>query len=80
MISEEMQTLLSKPNNAIVGVNRADGGPQLTPVWFEWDGTSLYSKLVTSPLDTGPEQGYTCSLQLLNAEGESLGSPHGSTD
>src|SRR5437763_10059886 len=41
MTSEEMQTILSKPNNAIVGVNRADGGPQLTPVWFGWDGTSF---------------------------------------
>ena len=41
MTSEEMQTILSKPNNAIVGVNRADGGPQLTPVWYAWDGTSF---------------------------------------
>ncbi|GAC1671178.1 MAG: hypothetical protein NVS9B9_29340 [Ktedonobacteraceae bacterium] len=28
MTSHEIQTLLSKPNNAIVGVNRAVGGPQ----------------------------------------------------
>jgi PPOX class probable F420-dependent enzyme len=41
MISEEMQTLLSKSNNAIVGVNRIVGGPQLTPVWYAWDGTSF---------------------------------------
>jgi PPOX class probable F420-dependent enzyme len=41
MTSEEMQAILSKPNNAIIGVNRADGGPQLTPVWFHWDGTSF---------------------------------------
>ncbi len=41
MTAEEMQTILSKPNNAIVGVNRVDGGPQLTPVWFGWDGTSF---------------------------------------
>jgi PPOX class probable F420-dependent enzyme len=41
MTSQEIQTLLSKPNNAIVGVNRADGGPQLTPVWYAWDGTSF---------------------------------------
>lgn len=39
MTSEEMQIILSKPINAIVGVNRADGEPQLTPVWFAWDGT-----------------------------------------
>ncbi len=42
MTSEEMNTLLSKANNAIVGVNRAEGGPQLTPVWFAWDGTAFY--------------------------------------
>jgi len=41
VISEEMQTLLSKSNNAIVGVNRTVGGPQLTPVWYAWDGTSF---------------------------------------
>src|SRR5258708_19896931 len=42
MTSEEMQKLLSKANNAIVGVNRADGGPQLTPVWYAWNGTSFF--------------------------------------
>jgi PPOX class probable F420-dependent enzyme len=41
MTSEEMQILLSKSNNAIVGVNRTVGGPQLTPVWYTWDGTSF---------------------------------------
>lgn len=41
MTSEEMQILLSKANNAIVGVNRVGGGPQLTPVWYAWDGTSF---------------------------------------
>ena len=42
MTSQEIQTLLSKANNAIVGVNRAVGGPQLTPVWYAWDGTSFF--------------------------------------
>jgi len=42
MTSEEMQALLSKPNNAIIGINRANGGPQLTPVWFAWDGKSFF--------------------------------------
>src|SRR5229473_8262507 len=31
---------------------------------------SLYIKLRTSPLDTGLEQGYTCSIRLLNAPGK----------
>jgi len=47
MISQEIQTLLSKSNNAIVGVNRADGGPQLTPVWYAWDGASFIFSTTT---------------------------------
>ena len=31
---------------------------------------TLYSKLRTSPLDTGLEQEYTCSIRLLNAPGK----------
>ncbi len=42
MTTEEMHALLSKTNNAIIGVNRTHGGPQLTPVWFAWDGTSFF--------------------------------------
>src|SRR2546429_8857809 len=30
----------------------------------------LYSKLLTSPLDTGLEQGYPCSMKLLNKPGK----------
>ena len=41
MTTEEMNTLLAKPNNAIVGVNRAIGAPQLTTVWYAWDGESF---------------------------------------
>ncbi len=41
MTSQEIQTLLSKSNNAVVGVNRAVGGPQLTPIWYAWDGDSF---------------------------------------
>ncbi len=41
MTDQELQALLSLSNNAIVGVNRASGGPQLTPVWFAWDGTAF---------------------------------------
>jgi PPOX class probable F420-dependent enzyme len=41
MTEQEMQTLLSQANNAIVAVNRARGGPQLTPVWYAWDGANF---------------------------------------
>jgi len=39
---EEMKDFLAKPNNAIIGVNRAEGAPQLTPVWYVWDGDAFY--------------------------------------
>lgn len=42
MTADELKTFLSKPNNAIVGVNRANGGPQLTTVWYAWDGEAFY--------------------------------------
>ena len=41
MTSQDIQELLSQPLNAIVGVNRASGGPQLTTVWFAWDGEAF---------------------------------------
>lgn len=41
MTEGEMQALLSQANNAIVGVDRAEGGPQLTPVWYAWDGANF---------------------------------------
>jgi hypothetical protein len=39
-------------------------------VSVHWLFSSLYIKLRTSPLDTGLEQGYTCSLKLLNMPGK----------
>lgn len=42
MIPEEMQDLLAQRNNAIVAVNRRSGGPQVTPVWYVWDGEAFY--------------------------------------
>lgn len=38
MISEQQTALLTQPNTAIIGVNRATGAPQLTVVWYVWDG------------------------------------------
>jgi PPOX class probable F420-dependent enzyme len=42
MTSVEIEALLAKPNHAIVGLNRAVGAPQLTVVWYRWDGTSFF--------------------------------------
>ncbi|HKV83060.1 MAG TPA: TIGR03618 family F420-dependent PPOX class oxidoreductase [Ktedonobacterales bacterium] len=42
MTPEERDAQLAKPLNAIVAVVRRSGGPQLTPVWFYWDGAAFY--------------------------------------
>jgi PPOX class probable F420-dependent enzyme len=42
MIPQEMQDLLTQRNNAIIAVNRPTGGPQVTPVWYLWDGEAFY--------------------------------------
>src|SRR5258708_16880761 len=41
MTPEKITALLSKTNTAILGVNRVHGGPQLTPVWYFWDGETF---------------------------------------
>ena len=41
MHPDKITALLAKTNTAIVGVNRARGGPQLTPVWYFWDGETF---------------------------------------
>jgi PPOX class probable F420-dependent enzyme len=48
MTPEKIAALLSKTHVAIVGVNRADGGPQLTPVRFFWDGEIFYFSTTTA--------------------------------
>ena len=47
MTPEKIAALLSKTHVAIVGVNRANGGPQLTPVRFFWDGETFYFSTTT---------------------------------
>jgi PPOX class probable F420-dependent enzyme len=47
MTPEKIAALLSTTHVAIVGVNRVDGGPQLTPVRFFWDGETFYFSTTT---------------------------------
>jgi PPOX class probable F420-dependent enzyme len=47
MTPEKIAALLSKTHVAIVGVNRSNGGPQLTPVRFFWDGETFYFSTTT---------------------------------
>jgi PPOX class probable F420-dependent enzyme len=42
MQPDERDALLAKPLDAILAVSRRSGGPQLTPVWFYWDGEAFY--------------------------------------
>ena len=46
MVSEQQAALLAQPKPAIIGVNRAQGAPQLTAVWYFWDGKDFYFSTV----------------------------------
>lgn len=45
MIPQDVADLLTSRNNAIVALNRAAGGPQLSPVWYVWDGDAFYFRI-----------------------------------
>jgi PPOX class probable F420-dependent enzyme len=42
--TEQINAFLSNPSqrNAILAVNQPQGGPQLTPVWYVWDGEAFW--------------------------------------
>lgn len=40
--SQDLQDLLAKRNNAIVAITRPGKAPQVTPVWYLWDGEAFY--------------------------------------
>lgn len=42
MTPEERGALLAKPLDAILAVQRPSAPPQLTPLWFYWDGEVFY--------------------------------------
>ena len=46
---EQINLFLSTPSlrDAILAVNRPEGGPQLTPVWFIWDGEAFWLSIRT---------------------------------
>lgn len=41
MTRTELDKFLAAPRNAIVAVNRPGAAPQVTPVWYAWDGTTF---------------------------------------
>ena len=45
MIPEDMRDLLTQRHTAIVAIKRKAGGPQLSPVWFVWDGEAFWFRI-----------------------------------
>lgn len=41
-MTKEIEALLARPLEAVVGVNRPTGAPQLTVTWFVWDGNVFF--------------------------------------
>ncbi len=42
MTSTQIETFLQAPRHAVVGTNRADGPPQLSPVWYVYQDGHFY--------------------------------------
>jgi len=42
MTTEERDALLAQPLDAILAAQRPSGGPQLTVIWYYWDGAAFY--------------------------------------
>src|SRR5690242_15598774 len=45
MIPQEMQDLLTQRNTAIIAINRRSVSPQMSPVWYLWDGEAFYFRI-----------------------------------
>ncbi len=70
MTPEKFTALLSKTNTAIVGMNRAYGGPQLTPVWYFWDGeTFRFSTTTKRAKYTNLKRNPSITLMVEGPEG-----------
>jgi PPOX class probable F420-dependent enzyme len=48
MIPQNVSDLLALRNNAIIAINRSSGSPQLSPVWYLWDGDAFYFRIAKS--------------------------------
>jgi nitroimidazol reductase NimA-like FMN-containing flavoprotein (pyridoxamine 5'-phosphate oxidase superfamily) len=42
MDTKTLQAFLAKTHDAIIATNQPGKGPQLSPVWFVWDGESFF--------------------------------------
>lgn len=41
-VREKIEAFLAEPRNMMLAAIRKDGRPQMTPVWFYWDGARFY--------------------------------------
>ena len=48
MTQAEIEAFLQAPRHAVVGTNPVDGPPQLSPVWYLWDGERLYISIAAN--------------------------------
>lgn len=39
--TRELHSFLDRQRNAVLATVRADGSPQVTPVWYHWDGDAV---------------------------------------
>ncbi len=46
MTSEQMEAFLATPRHAIVGTNRRDGPPQLSPVWYLFENGRIFISIL----------------------------------
>ena len=42
MVVADIHAFLAEPRNVMLAAIRRDGRPQMTPVWFHWDGERFY--------------------------------------
>lgn len=48
MTTQEIQKLLTQCKHATIAMNRPSRSPQVTPVWYIWEGEALYFSTKTS--------------------------------
>ena len=70
MFSDKVRDLLDQRNNAIVAINRPAGGPQISPVWFLWDGDAFYFRIAKNTAKyRNLQQDTAISLMIMDSAG-----------
>lgn len=87
MSGDEMVDFLGAPLTAIVGTNRVDGAPQLSPVWYVFEGGRFFISVGTNSAKYRNLQrdrrisvcvdGGSADYRTVMASGEALLVPHG---